>query len=81
MKIETTRPKRYKNYIIVGVVIEAPRLKVWKLRGIIYSKSRKKLKQLQLKQAACWYKRSVQYYALKMCRYWVDSHPSELDRT
>ena len=37
MKIETTRPKAYKSYIIVGVAIEAPRLKAWRSRGIIYS--------------------------------------------
>jgi hypothetical protein len=34
MKIEITMPELYKNYMIVGVAIEAPRLKGWKLKGI-----------------------------------------------
>ena len=46
MKIEITMPEIYKNYMIVGVAIKAPRLKGWKLKGIIYSKSGKELKQL-----------------------------------
>jgi len=51
MKIEITMPELYKNYMIVGVAIETPKLKGWRLRGIIYSKSGKELKQLELKQA------------------------------
>jgi len=34
MKIEITMPELYKNYMIAGVAIEAPRLKGWKLKGI-----------------------------------------------
>ena len=37
--------------MIVGVAIETPKLKGWRLKGIIYSKSGKELKQLELKQA------------------------------
>jgi hypothetical protein len=35
MKIEITMAKLYKNYMIVGVAIEAPSLKRWRLKGII----------------------------------------------
>ena len=80
MRIDETKPRHYKNYIIVGVAIEAPRVKAWKLRGIVYSKSRKELKRLEVKQASFWHKRSAHYYALRMCRYWVDTYGSELDR-
>jgi hypothetical protein len=80
MRIEETRPRRYKNYIIVGVAIEAPRLKAWKLRGIVYSNSRKELKRLELKQASFWHKRSAHYHALRMCRYWIDNRQTELEK-
>ena len=80
MRIEETKPVRYKNYIIVGVAIERPRLKAWKLRGIVYSESRKELKRLELKRASFWHKRSAHYHALRMFRYWIDNHSSELDR-
>ena len=33
MKIEITMPQLHKNYIIVAMAIEAPRLKGWKLKG------------------------------------------------
>jgi hypothetical protein len=51
MKIEITMPKLYRNYMIVGVAIEAPRLRGWKLKGLIYSKSGKLVKQMELKQS------------------------------
>ena len=35
MKIEITMPELYKNYMIVGVAIETPKLKGWRLKGII----------------------------------------------
>jgi hypothetical protein len=79
MKIEITMPKLYKNYMIVAVAIEAPRLKGWRLKGIIYSKSGKKLKQLELKQATVSDKITAQSGAVRMCRYWVDIYGSELD--
>jgi hypothetical protein len=79
MKIKRTKPKLYKNYFIVGEAIEAPILKGWRFRGIIYSKSRKELKKLELKQAMVSHKRSAYYYALRMCRYWIDNCQSELE--
>ena len=48
MKIEITMPELY---MIIGVAIETPKLKGWRLKGIIYSKSGNELKQLELKQA------------------------------
>jgi hypothetical protein len=80
MNIKRTKPRFYKNYFIVGEAIEAPILKGWRLRGIIYTKSRKELKQLELKQATFWHKRIAQYYAVRMCRYWIDNYRSELER-
>lgn len=80
MKIEATKPKLYKNYLIVAEAIETPRLKGWRFRGIIYTKSRNKLKKLELRQATVWHKRSAYYYALRMCRYWIDNCQTELDR-
>ena len=65
MKMEITMPKLYKHYMIVGVAIEAPRLKRWKLKGIIYSKSGKELKQMQPKQSTVPDKKTAHYYALK----------------
>ena len=41
MKIEITMPELYKNYMIVGVAIETPKLKGWRLRGIIYTNQAK----------------------------------------
>jgi len=67
MRIEETKPRHYKNYIIVGVAIEAPRLKAWKLRGIVYSKSRKELKRLEVKQASFWHKRESPTITLYEC--------------
>ena len=78
MKVEITMPEPYKNYMIVGVAIEAPRLKGWKLKGIIYSKSGKVLKQLELKQATFSDSITAQSDALKGCRYWIDIYGSEL---
>ena len=49
MDIKRTKPKRYKNYFIVGEAIAAPILKGWRYRGIIYSKSRKELKKCEIK--------------------------------
>jgi hypothetical protein len=82
MKIATTRPKPYKGYMIVGVAIEAPALKAWKFRGIVYARnSRKELKRLNyLKQSACVDKRRAQYYGLEMCRYWIDRLRAKVDR-
>ena len=77
MKIEITMPKLYRNYMIVGVAIEAPRLKGWRLKGIIYSKSGKELKQLELKHSTFSDKITAQYDALRMCRYWIDIYGSE----
>jgi hypothetical protein len=79
MKIEITMPKLYKNYMIVGVAIEAPRLKGWRLKGIIYSKSGKELKQLEPKHGTVSDKITAQSGALSMCRYWLDTYGSELD--
>ena len=79
MKIEITMPKLYKNCMIVGVAIEAPRLKGWKLKGIIYSKSGKELKQLEQKQSTFPNKKSA-HYALRGCRYWIDIYGSEFDQ-
>jgi len=42
MKIEITMPELYKNYMIVGVAIETPKLKGWRLRGIIYPQIRQR---------------------------------------
>ena len=80
MKIEITMPELYKNYMIVGVAIEAPRLKGWRLKGIIYSKSGKELKKLELKQATFRDKITAQSDALRMCRYWIDVYGSEFDK-
>jgi hypothetical protein len=80
MNIKRTKPKLYKNYFIVGEAIAAPILKGWRFRGIIYTKSRKKLKRLELKQATVWQKRSAYYYALRMCRYWIDNRQTDLER-
>src|SRR5215204_3421077 len=80
MKIERTKPKLYKNYFIVGEAIEAPILKGWRFRGIIYSKSRKELKKLESKHAMVSDKRSAYYYALRRCRYWIDNRQTELER-
>ena len=73
-------PELYKNYMIVGVAIETPKLKGWRLKGIIYSKSGKELKQLELKQATFSDKITAQSDALRMCRYWVDTYGSEFYR-
>ena len=78
MKIDTTMPEPYKNYMIVGVAIEAPRLKGWKLKGIIYGKSGKVLKQLEQKWSTFPSKESAHYYALNGCRYWIDIYGTEL---
>ena len=80
MKIEITMPKLYKNCMIVGVAIEAPRLKGWKLKGIIYSKSGRQLKQLEPKQGTVSDKITAQSDALRMCRYWIDIYGSEFDQ-
>jgi hypothetical protein len=37
--------------MIVGVAIEVPSLKRWRLKGIIYSKSGSELKQIEPKHA------------------------------
>jgi hypothetical protein len=71
-------PELYENYMIVGVAIETPKLKGWRLKGIIYSKSGKELKQLELKQATFSDKITAQSDALRMCRYWIDIYGSEL---
>jgi hypothetical protein len=81
MKIEITMPKLYKNYIIVGVAIEAPRLKGWRLKGIIYSKSGKELKQLELNQATFSDKITAQSCASRMCRYWLDTYGATPSRS
>lgn len=82
MLIETTRPKRYKDFIIIGLAIEAPRLELWKCKGIIYSReSRNELKRLdKLRQAAFRNKGGAQDAGLRMCRYWIDNYRSELER-
>lgn len=80
MKIEITMPRLFQNYMIVGVAIEAPRLKGWRLKGIIYSKSGKELKQLELNQATFSDKITAQSGALRMCRYWLDTYGAELER-
>ena len=80
MKVEITMPEPYKHFMIVGVAIEAPRLKRWKLKGIIYSKSGKELKQLEPKQATVPYKETAHYYALNGCRYWIDIYGSEFEQ-
>ena len=36
MKNEITMPERYKNYMIVGVAIEVPSLKWWRLRHHLF---------------------------------------------
>ena len=78
MKIEITMPELYNNYMVVGVAIEVPSLKRWRLKGIIYSKSGKELKQLELKHATLPDKMEAQFAALQMCRYWLDTYGSEL---
>ena len=80
MKIEITMPEIYKNYMIVGVATEAPRLKGWKWKGIIYSKSGKVLKQLEPKQSTVPDKESAHYYSLQGCRYWIDIYGSEFEQ-
>ena len=80
MDSKRTKPKRYKNYFIVGEAIAASILKGWRYRGIIYSKSRKELKKCEIRQATVWDKRSAYYYGLRMCRYWIDNRPTELER-
>ena len=65
MKIEITMPELYKNYMIVGVAIETPKLKGWRLKGIIYSKSGKELKQLEPKQGTVSDKITAQSDALE----------------
>ena len=80
MKIEITMPKLYKNCMIVGVAIEAPRLRGWKLKGLIYSKSGKLVKQMELKQSTFSDKIMAQSDALGMCRYWIDIYGSEFDQ-
>ena len=79
MKIEITMPERYKNYMIVGVAIEVPSLKRWRLKSIIYSKSGKELKQLELKHTTLPDKMTAQWDALQMCRYWLDIYGPELE--
>ena len=79
MKIEITMPELYKNYMIVGVAIEVPSLKRWRLKGIIYSKSGKKLKQIEPKHATLPDKMTAQFDALQMCRYWLDTYGPELE--
>jgi hypothetical protein len=69
MKIEITMPERYKNYMIVGVAIEVPSLKRWRLKGLIYSKSGKELKQIEPKHATLPDKTTAQLDALQMQRY------------
>lgn len=81
MQIEITMPKLYKGYLIVGVAVEAPRLKAWKLRAIILSISGRQLIQLEQKQLSFWDKRTAQYYALRICHYYIDKYGSELDRS
>jgi hypothetical protein len=61
MNIKRTKPRFYKNYFIVGEAIEAPILKGWSLRGIIYTKSRKELKKLTLRQATVREKKTAHY--------------------
>ena len=78
MNIKRTKPKLYKNYFIVGEAIAAPILKGWRFRGIIYTKSRKEMKRLELKQGTVWQKRSAYYYALRMCRYLLDNRQTEM---
>jgi hypothetical protein len=78
MKIEITMPELYKNYMIAGVAIEVRSLKRWRLKGIIYSKSGKELKQLELKNTTLPDKMTAQLDALQMCRYWLDIYGSEL---
>jgi hypothetical protein len=75
MKIEITMPELYKNYMIVDRCAAA---KGWKLKGIIYSKSGKELKQLEPKQSTVPDKESAHYYALNGCRYWIDVYGPEL---
>ena len=80
MNIKRTKRRLYKNYLIVGEAIEAPILKGWRYRGVIYTKSRKELKKLELTKATIWHKRSAYHYALRMCRYWIDNRQTELER-
>ena len=44
MKIEITMPELYKNYMIVGVAIETPKLKGWRCL-ITTNKLRKKTRR------------------------------------
>lgn len=50
------------------------------MRGIIYTTSRKELKKLNLRQATVRDKKTAYYYALRMCRYWIDNRQTELER-
>jgi hypothetical protein len=80
MKIEATKRKLYKNYLIEAEAIEAPRLRGWRFRGIVYSRSRKELKKLEFRQGMVRDKKTGCYYALRMCRYWIDNRQTELER-
>lgn len=81
MKIETTKPKLYKNCFIVGVAIEAPRLYGWRAGGIIYDLSGRELKRVNsLRHSVLGYKRYAKKAGLGMCRYWIDNHPCKLDQ-
>ena len=81
MKIETTKPKLYKNCFIVGVAIEAPRLYGWRAGGIIYDLSGRELKRVNsLRHSVFGYKRYAKKAGLGMCRYWIDNHPCKLDQ-
>jgi hypothetical protein len=50
------------------------------LKGIIYSKSGKELKQLELNQATFPDKITAQSAALRICRYWIDTYGAEFER-
>jgi hypothetical protein len=52
---------------------------VERLKGIIYSKSGKELKQSEPKHATLPDKMTAQFDALQMCRYWLDIYRSELE--
>jgi len=81
MKIETTKPKLYRNCFIVGVAIEAPRLYGWRARAIVYDLSGRELKRLnRLRHSVFREMRDAQDAGLKMCRYWIDSHPCKLEQ-
>jgi hypothetical protein len=65
--------------MIVGVAIEVPSLKRWRLKGIIYSKSGSELKQIEPKHATLPDKTTAQFDALQICRHWLDIYGSELE--